>query len=178
MQITSSKCRIQDSTLMEYLSHLTERPSLEALVQQIKGFEISLEDLKPYIHFRNKQYQRNLIFENEHVQLLCICWKSGQRSVIHDHANSACVVKTITGIASETTFERNSDGFIKEIETIDYTEDVMGSEDDDIHQISNLQTSGEDLITLHCYSPPLRSMKSYSLDSKQAEAIEPIVNEA
>jgi len=46
MQITSSKCRIQDSTLMEYLSHLTERPSLEALVQQIKGFEISLEDLK------------------------------------------------------------------------------------------------------------------------------------
>lgn len=144
----------------------------------MEAFEISHDELAPYIHFRSGQYQRNLIFENEHVQLLCICWKAGQRSVIHDHANSACVVKTLTGIASETTFDRDSNGYIKEVKTIEYTEDVMGSEDDDIHQISNLQENGEDLITLHCYSPPLKSMRVYSLDSMAAEPFEPIVNES
>jgi len=177
MQVTSALCHLKESNFLEFLDQLTERPSLEELVSQMKAFDISLEELSKYVHFRNGQYQRNLIFENEHVQLLCICWKAGQRSTIHDHANSACVVKTITGIASETTFERDSDGYIKELTTVDYIEEVMGSEDDDIHQISNLQTNGEDLITLHCYSPPLTNMRKYSLNCKTSESVEPVVNE-
>jgi cysteine dioxygenase len=36
------------------------------------------------------------------------------------------------------------------------------SEDDDKHQISNLQAEGE-LVTLHIYSPPLLVMGKYSL---------------
>ncbi len=175
MPLNSANCQLENSDFMEYLNKLTERPALDELVSQMELLEISEAHLSPHIHFRNKQYQRNLIYENEYVQLLCICWKAGQRSTIHDHAQSACVVKTVTGIASETTFERGPDGHLQEIASFEYSNDVMGSEDDDIHQISNLQQNGEDLITLHCYSPPLRNMKLYSLDSKQGHRVEPLV---
>ena len=40
---------------------------------------------------------------------------------------------------------------------------VCGSEDADIHQISNLQPDGQELITLHVYTPPLGRVGNYSL---------------
>jgi hypothetical protein len=40
---------------------------------------------------------------------------------------------------------------------------VLTNQDQDIHQISNLQPDNVDLITLHIYSPPLLVMGQYSL---------------
>ena len=40
---------------------------------------------------------------------------------------------------------------------------VIGSQDSDLHQVSNLQPAGADLVTLHIYSPPLLWMGTYSL---------------
>lgn len=40
----------------------------------------------------------------------------------------------------------------------------MASQDEDTHQVGNLQKS-EDLITLHAYSPPLKNIDIYSLDN-------------
>jgi len=159
---------------MEYLERLTERPSLEEVVHKMQGLEVSVEELGEYVQYSNKHYRRNLIFQNEYVQLLCLCWKSGQRSPIHDHAGSTCAVKIITGIASETVYEMTSSGLINLVHTFDYPEGVMGSEDSDIHQVSNLQGKGEDLVTLHCYSPPLKKMKTFSIDSRLVQDYEPI----
>ena len=39
------------------------------------------------------------------------------------------------------------------------------SQDQDIHQISNIAADGSDLVTLHVYSPPLLCMGQYSLTS-------------
>ena len=41
--------------------------------------------------------------------------------------------------------------------------DLVVSQDADVHQISNLQTAGQDLVTLHIYSPPMLRMDTYSL---------------
>ena len=40
---------------------------------------------------------------------------------------------------------------------------MVGSEDEDLHQISNLQADAAELVTLHVYSPPLIMMGTYSL---------------
>ena len=40
---------------------------------------------------------------------------------------------------------------------------MCGSEDDDLHQISNLQAGDADLVTLHIYTPPLLQMGTYSI---------------
>ncbi|MFT5632885.1 MAG: cysteine dioxygenase, partial [Rubritalea sp.] len=92
----------------------------------------------------------------------------------HDHSASICGVKVISGIASETTYEMNPDGFIKPLSTIDYSEGVIVSEDSDIHHVSNLQDINEDLVTLHCYSPPLKKMNLFSISSKYPQVYEPV----
>ncbi|MBK8271190.1 MAG: hypothetical protein IPK83_23895 [Planctomycetes bacterium] len=52
---------------------------------------------------------------------------------------------------------------------------VCGSQDADIHQISNLQPGSADLVTLHVYSPPLMVMGTYSLlDQSVGEFADPV----
>lgn len=159
---------------IEYLQGLTARPAIEDLVEQMKSFNITVEELGGFVQFHERGYRRNVVFENEYVQLLCLCWRSGQRSPIHDHAQSICAVKVVEGIVSETMYEMTPSGYIKAVSTVDYGQGVIGSEDDDTHQVANLQEEGQDLVTLHCYAPPLKKMKTYSIDSKFSQMYEPV----
>jgi cysteine dioxygenase len=73
---------------------------------------------------------------------------------------------------TETLFEVAANGQIKANFSRDLPPGgVIGSEDADIHQVSNLQGGGARLITLHVYSPPLAVMGTYSLldDSRGSE---------
>ena len=93
-----------------------------------------------------------------------LCWKNGQRSPIHDHTGSACVVRVLRGTLTETLFELVPSGHIKATFSRDFIEgSLMGSEDTDIHQVSNLQAANADLVTLHIYTPPLNRMNTFSL---------------
>ncbi|MFT5904499.1 MAG: cysteine dioxygenase [Cryomorphaceae bacterium] len=173
MQMTMRHYHPEIAPFMEYLEGLTARPALEEVLQKMQAFNISTTELGESVQFHSNHYRRNLIFENEHVQLLCLCWKIGQRSPIHDHAKSICGVKVITGIASETIYEVSPSGYIKPISTVDYPEGAIGSKDSDIHQVSNLQSEHEDLVTLHRYAPPLKKMKTFSSNSKYTQVYEP-----
>ena len=172
-QLTSSH-QAKLAPLIKYMEGLTERPALEDVTQRLEELEISCDELGQHVEFHNNCYKRNLIFENDQVQLFCLCWKSGQHSPIHDHANSICAVKVISGIASETVFENTPSGYLKAVSTTDYSDGVVGSQDDDIHQITNHQGAAENLVTLHCYAPPIKRMNTYSLDSKYSQIYEPI----
>lgn len=41
--------------------------------------------LEPYVHFRDELYTRNLIHRDELFEVMAVCWKPGQRTVIHTH---------------------------------------------------------------------------------------------
>ena len=93
-----------------------------------------------------------------------LCWRSGQRSPIHDHAGSSCGVRVLRGTLTETLFEFAPNGHVKATFSRDLPEGaVCGSEDADMHQVSNLQAGDADLVTLHVYTPPLRLMHTFSL---------------
>ena len=65
---------------------------------------------------------------------------------------------------TETTFAPTPCGQIKATGSSDLTVgQVTSSYDDQVHQVSNLQVDGEDLVTLHIYSPPLRKMDTFSI---------------
>ena len=72
---------------------------------------------------------------------------------------------------TETLFEFAPNGHVKASFSRDLEPgQVVGSEDTDMHQISNLQAGDADLITLHVYTPPLLVMGTYSLsDRKRGE---------
>src|SRR5262249_49576071 len=93
-----------------------------------------------------------------------LCWKNGQRSPIHDHVGSSCGVRVLRGTMTETRFEFAPNGHVKAVSSRDFEPNsVCGSQDYDMHQVSNLQAGDADLVTLHVYSPPLVRMGTYSL---------------
>lgn len=152
------------AALFNDLDRFDERIPLDELVRRVAQTDISLEDVQPFARFDPERYRRNLMHEGPAYQALVICWRGGQRSPIHDHAGSSCCVNVLQGVMTETIFERKRNGMIYAVSSREQlTGQIIGSQDADIHQVSNLQEDGGPLITLHIYSPPLLTMNVYSL---------------
>ncbi|MGE0529569.1 MAG: cysteine dioxygenase family protein [Bdellovibrionales bacterium] len=154
----------------------SDRIPLEDLCAWITRSSIQFPDVQRYLRFHDLHYVRNLMFKGSAFQALVLCWKNGQRSPIHDHTGSSCAVKVLQGTALETIFDRAPNGMIFPTQTRELPEgSTTGSEDADIHQVSNLQPAGADLVTLHIYSPPLLCMNTYSLlDGSITKFLDPI----
>jgi cysteine dioxygenase len=150
--------------MLRYLDGLTEVPPLAELTAALSRFEVGLGDVSRSVRFSDRGYQRNLLKAGECYHAWVLCWKNGQRSPIHDHHGSRCVVRVLRGTLTETLFSFAANGHVKAVCSRDHGPgSILGSEDTDLHQISNLQAADADLVTLHVYAPPLLSMGLYSL---------------
>jgi len=150
--------------IVRYLDNLTERAPLDELRTRLRDSRVSLRDLREWMHFDAEHYRRNLVSRGKWYDLLVICWRSGQRSPIHDHAGSSCAFKVMTGICSETVYGFGPCGQVYPLHTLDQAEGaIVATQDSDTHQVSNLQPHDQDLVTLHIYSPPLSAMHAFSL---------------
>lgn len=47
--------------------------------------EVDTRSLDRYVHFRPDMYTRNLIYRDELLEIMAVCWQPGQRTVIHTH---------------------------------------------------------------------------------------------
>lgn len=155
------------SAFLAALDRYNERVPLNELCVRLRELTISLDDVREHMRFGKQTYQRNLMHAGPGYQALILCWRSGQRSPIHDHRGSSCGVRVLAGVATETFFDRTESGYVyatgsRRLET----GNVCGSQDDDLHQVSNLQPEGQDLVTLHVYSPALMTMGVYSLTDR------------
>lgn len=151
-------------SLLRFLDGLTGRAPLDELTSRMTDLDLDCDDVAEHIHFSGNHYTRNLIRAGEWYHALALCWKNGQRSPIHDHAQSSCGMRILRGVATETLFEFTPHGHIKATFSRDFLPgNVCGSEDDDLHQVSNLQDGDAELVTLHIYSPPLLHMGTYSI---------------
>ncbi len=150
--------------MLDYLDSLTDRPSLPELTEELSRFEIELDDVAQFVKFSDRSYARNVLRATPTYHAWVLCWKNGQRSPIHDHSGSACVVRVLRGNLTETLFEFAPNGHVKATFSRDFAEgSIIGSEDTDLHQVSNLQAGDADLVTLHVYAPPLLAMNTYTL---------------
>lgn len=164
-------------SLVEYLDGLTARASIETLREMLGASNVSFNDLKHYVRFKDDAYQRVLICSGEQYEMLVVCWKSGQRSPIHDHAHSTCCFRVMRGVCTETVFDFSPCGQVVARESRNLKEGYMAaSQDTDTHQVSNLQPAGQDLVTLHIYSPPLQAMRKYSLTGERDGSFAPGVS--
>lgn len=143
---------------------------LAELQAELGNTELVREDFQRVVAFGDTTYRRNLLHEGPAYHALVICWRPGQRSPIHDHSGSSCAVQVLGGIATETAFAQTGQGHVYATASTDHeVGSVLGSFDADVHQISNLQPAGHDLVTLHIYSPPLLQMKRFSLTDAHVE---------
>ena len=115
-------------------------------------------DVTPHLQFSETSYRRNLVHGTNDHQLLVLCWRPGQGSLIHDHGASNCGIRVLAGVATETLYRGTLDSPI-----VDRTRPISAgavsvNRGDLIHRVEN---RGEvNLVTLHLYSPPLIRLKS------------------
>ena len=161
-------------TLHNYLASLMGRPPLHELAAKVAQLQVTCEDVADFIRFSEQAYARNLVRAGPWYHLLVLCWKNGQRSPIHDHAGSACALRVLRGVLTETLFEFTPNGHVKAVTSRDFPPgSVVASQDSDLHQVSNLQPGTADLVTLHVYTPPLEQMGTYSLTDRK-RGVEPM----
>lgn len=160
--------------LIDYLDRLEGPADLADLSGELARLKLTCQDVETWMRFSSRGYTRNLVKGGEWYYLLVLCWKNGQRSPIHDHRGSACGVRVLRGMLTETRFAFAPNGMVMATSSADHAPGtVIASQDVDMHQVSNLQAADADLVTLHVYSPPLLHMGTYSLTDNQ-RGLEPM----
>ncbi|MBL8763598.1 MAG: cysteine dioxygenase family protein [Phycisphaerae bacterium] len=150
------------ASLIEYLLSVRSRASLGVLEGHLRGLTVCRDDLAPACAFGTRGYKRNTIARSEYFELLALCWRSGDATPIHDHKGSSCAFRVVEGTGTEIRFRTTDCGLVCPTEVHAMPPGyVCAAEDNDIHQVANLQAAGADLITLHIYSPPIRNMCTY-----------------
>ena len=156
--------------LVERLARVAEQPSFEEINALLAGVEVGADELRPYVGFKEGTYARHRVHLGEHAELLVLCWRPGQRTPIHDHAGSFGAVRVLRGVMWETIFEMGGDE-----EGLRYGSArewmpgrVTGADVPDIHQLGNPDVSGQDLVTLHLYAPPLTSLNVYKVGRRES----------
>lgn len=135
---------------------------LDELMEALAALVITARDLAEAVGFDDRSYLRTLIHGQDHYQALVLCWRSGQCSPIHDHHGSNCAVRVVEGVATETRFATAPCGRIRPVVSeVHGPRSVTGCCGDEIHQMANLESPGNELITLHVYSPPPSSWRTY-----------------
>src|SRR4051812_34435637 len=104
---------------IEELKHTARDMRLPDLRRVIAKLNPQRNEIEPYIQFSDERYSRNLVYKTEDFECLVLCWKPGQRSPIHDHANSICAVYTLDGLLSADNYRKTPNGYIR----ADYSED-------------------------------------------------------
>ncbi|MGH9875643.1 MAG: cysteine dioxygenase [Pyrinomonadaceae bacterium] len=149
-------------SLVAALESASSAPSLTQIYDWLKKAEVSTEELQPYSGFKEGNYWRHRVCRNEFVEMLVLCWRPGQRTPIHDHNGSHGGVKVCQGLLWETIFSYDPVAGLEYKTAREHAVGaVTGSDVPDIHQLGNPDVSGQDLVTLHVYAPPLGVLHTY-----------------
>ncbi|HEX8560359.1 MAG TPA: cysteine dioxygenase family protein [Pyrinomonadaceae bacterium] len=155
--------------LVERLARAAARPTFDELNALLGGVEVGADELRPYVGFKEGTYARHRVHLGEHAELLVLCWRPGQRTPIHDHAGSFGAVKVLRGVMWETLFGMGESEGLRYLSAREWTPGlVTGADVPDIHQLGNPDVSGQDLVTLHLYSPPLASLNVYKVGRSES----------
>lgn len=149
--------------LVEYLMSLEHRADLDRLAVLLKGLQIRPGDLEPWKQFGTRGYRRNTIRRTNCFELLALCWRSGDCTPIHDHTGSSCAFRVVEGTGTEVRYKVSPAGLVCPASVVEMSPGyVCAAEDADIHQVANMLPAGQDVVTLHIYSPPIGTMQTYS----------------
>lgn len=151
------------SEVAEIIQNLKAVPRLDEVTAWFRSLLLRQRDYEAYRLFSKPKYARNLIARGPFAELLMLCWRSGQRTPIHDHGGSIGVVMVAEGCLTETMYERTPEGRVRPYNTNRWSPGaITGADVPDIHCLMNLQPEGRDLVTLHCYAPPLTVLNTFS----------------
>ncbi|MBK7934576.1 MAG: cysteine dioxygenase family protein [Pyrinomonadaceae bacterium] len=156
---------------------LREIPDAEFICQNVYEFlganPVDVDTISKYFHWSPKFYTRNLIYKDARFEMMAICWEKGQVSRVHNHSEQRCWMTVPVGRLRGQNFAvaamDESRGYCKLIETDSFElSDCLAAKvelEEPVHQILNLAEFDERAVSIHVYSKPYASCRSYCRDT-------------
>ncbi len=150
--------------LIAKLNAKSKQASFFERLELIDQHPIDWQDVRKHV-FRNPvEYHREKVETNSLFQLLILTWLPGQKSEIHNHRGSHCVVRVLSGMATETIYVPGPNKSFSTKKMSYAVDSTFGGQDDDIHTLENAMEAIQDLITMHVYFPELESMELFAAE--------------
>jgi cysteine dioxygenase len=158
----------------------------DRILDYLRETGVERSSLDRYVHFRPDMYTRNLVYRDDQLELMAVCWQPGQRTVIHTHNGqlgwmsveqgalavinykwlgcNAAGNQNVVGLdclagATELDLER------REIQEC-YPGGAINTVDKEqtIHQV--VVEGREPVVSLHLYSRPIDSCVAFDLQKR------------
>jgi predicted metal-dependent enzyme (double-stranded beta helix superfamily) len=186
MTLLKSRLAIDDF-MLEMLRVPPAQLQLHHLQDWVAHLDLDEDLFRQHLEFCDQGYRRKLVCRTSRFDMLILCWKPGQASSIHDHANSLNVTRVYQGVLTARVFAPVSADISADIaaahaarccnqpalqlqtETELSQNGLAAVERYQIHQLAN--TSTENLVTLHVYARPLQNLQVYCPHSGRSEAV-------
>jgi cysteine dioxygenase len=144
------------------LPHPFKREDVHRVVSRLR---VSAKDLERWQNWSDERHTRTRYYQGERFEMLVLCWKPGQWSPIHDHANSICTMYVLQGSAVTTMYRvddvvgpNGKKRLVEDATAVLGPTNVTTVFGGDIHRVGNPAASGTGLVTIHVYLPPIPEM--------------------
>lgn len=126
-----------------------------ALVDLVHCTAAHPERWRRHVRFNNHERYFYLLRSDEFVDIWLLTWLPGQATTLHDHGGSAAAIAVAQGELHEE--HATADGGVEHHSLTGAQPHWLAP--DAVHDIYN--SGGPPAISIHAYSPPLRSMTFY-----------------
>jgi cysteine dioxygenase len=134
---------------------------------------VEVDSITKYFHWSPDFYTRNLIYKDDRLEMMAICWDKGQASQVHNHSDQKCWMTVPVGRLRGQNFAvveiDESKGYCKLVETDTFElSDCLAAKvelEEPIHQILNLVEYDARAVSIHVYSKPYDRCLSYCCDT-------------
>lgn len=178
--------RVDD--LVRLLRGFTEATlTSESVLDLCHDTDIDDASLAPYVHWNDAMYTRNLIYRDDLFEVMAVCWKKGQKTVLHTHNGQLGWMMVSRGVAEVTNFKwqgcnasegQNQNGLDclagaseialsrEHVETCGRGGAVNAIDRvRTIHQVAAV--GAEPVVSVHIYSRPIDSCVGFDLESQR-----------
>ncbi len=137
------------------LPHPFKREDVHRVVSRLR---VDVQDLDRYQQWGEERHTRTRFYQGERFEILVLCWKPGQWSPIHDHANSICTMYVLQGRAVTTMYRVDGKTLVEDATAVLGPTNVTTVFGGDIHRVGCPAGADVGLITIHVYLPPIPEM--------------------
>ena len=131
---------------------------LDEITIALQALHVDCEALGAAVFADAAAYVRTLLYRDARVEMLALTWLPQQRSPVHNHGASTCIVRVVSGVAHENLYRARDDGAERReyLDRLLHPGLVVRTPGEHYHSLGNAaHAGGETLVTLHVYSPPL-----------------------
>ena len=140
-------------------------PNPDRLQCLIEELNLTIDELRCYLKSPGEEaYAKTTLYSCDRIECSILNWHHNLPCAIHDHgANSWGIVKVVNGTLTNIIYNRNADGSLHPVTKTNHTQgELIYLPKGVIHQMVSI--GQEDLVTFHCYCPPIQRMRVYDTE--------------